>query len=153
MGKPTLAWDGWFQQWLADGNTRETELHCLYGQPEFTVPAGLFCTRFGQQQETVLWCSLSGLAVLWQMGSSGCAGRMDSSARALPVVHQLLRHPALKEWRMLQEVNCIGSWPVSFGTALTLSDYIVSDYNGIWFELQTISVEPCLIGGSVNPVW
>lgn len=82
MGKTTLAWDGWFQQWLADGNTRETELHCLYGQPESTVPASLFCTCLGQQQEHLLrrlFCVLSVVCpVLWQMGSSGwCAGWME----------------------------------------------------------------------------
>lgn len=69
-----------------------------------------------------------GCPVLWQMGSRGWHVEwMDSSVRALPVVHQLLHHPAPKEWGILQEVSCIGSWPVSFGTALALSDYIVSD--------------------------
>lgn len=49
--KPTLAWDGWFQLWPADGNITETEPHRLYGQPEFTVPANLFCTCLRQQRD------------------------------------------------------------------------------------------------------
>lgn len=155
--KPTLAWDGWLQQWWANGNTRETELHCLYGQPESTVPTSLFCTHLGQQQEPLLrrlFCDVPSVvcAVLCLMGSSGWrVGWMDGSIKALPVVSQLLHHPAPKQWGMLQEVSSTGSWPVSF--ALALSDYIVSEYNCIWLELQTISTEPCLMRGAVNPMW
>lgn len=119
--KPTLSWNGWFQQWLADGNTRENELHCLYGQPESTVPSRLFCTCLGQQQERLLrglFCDVPSVVcpVLWQMGSSGWRVGMDGLVcQGTPWGASAAAWPAPKQWGTLQEVSCAGSWPVSFG--------------------------------------